>query len=112
MIGFGRKIKGRLESEYHGRIGPGDEDGSKMRILNGIATLTDEGNRHEGDQRHVGICLGELGLMEGSRSVSAPGGKEKMTEEGERAWGVESVQWFGGEAELPSARHIRCHLLG
>ena len=70
---FREKIKERFEAKYRGRIGPGDKEGKEMRILNRIVTWTDEGIRYEGDQRHVEIGLEELGLMEGSRSVSTPG---------------------------------------
>ena len=47
-----------------------------MRISSRIVIGTDEGSRHEGDQRHLAIGLEEPGFMEGSSSVSAPKGKE------------------------------------
>ena len=67
-----------------------------MRILNRIVTWTDEGVRYEGDQRHVEIGLEELGLMEGSRSVSTPSEKEKITEEGGKELDREESRLYRG----------------
>ena len=93
---FREKIKDRFGVKYRGRIGPGDKEGKEMRILNRIVTWTEEGIRYEGDQRHVEIGLEELGLLEGSRSVSTPGEKEKVTEEGERTLDREESRVYRG----------------
>ena len=65
-------------------LGPEDHHVKELRILNRVVAWKSDGIHYEGDQRHVEIGLEELGLMEGSRSVSTPGEKEKVTEEGER----------------------------
>ena len=48
-----------------------------MRILNRIVTWTSEGIDYEGDQRHVEICMNNLGLMAESREVGTPIEKER-----------------------------------
>jgi hypothetical protein len=47
-----------------------------VRILNRIVTWTNEGIRHEADQRHAEIIVRELGLNESSNSVVTPGVKD------------------------------------
>ena len=43
-----------------------------MKILNRIVEWTPEGIYYEGDQRHVEICMAELGIDQESRSVTTP----------------------------------------
>ena len=43
-----------------------------MRILNRIVEWTPEGILYEGDQRHVEICMQDLGLDQDSREVTTP----------------------------------------
>ena len=54
-----------------GKIGT-REDLKEMRILNRIACWTEDGIEYEGDQRHVEICMRELGLKEESRELVIP----------------------------------------
>ena len=59
---FWREMQERFECKRRGRIGPGKEDKKEMRILNRIVSWTEEGIEYEGDQRHVEICMRDLGL--------------------------------------------------
>ena len=43
-----------------------------MRILSRIVTWTKEGIEYEGDQRHVEICVQDLGLDKYSKEVITP----------------------------------------
>ncbi len=43
-----------------------------MRILNRIVCWKEDGIEYEGDQRHVEICLRELGLGEESKELTIP----------------------------------------
>ena len=43
-----------------------------MRILNRIVCWTEDGLEYEGDQRHVEICMRELGLEKESRELVTP----------------------------------------
>ena len=53
-----------------------------VRVLNRIATWTEEGIEYEGDQRHVEICVVELGLNEEIKEVVTPSDRSKGKEEG------------------------------
>ena len=67
----------KFESKHRGRIGPAIEDAKEMRILNRIVTWTDNGIEYEGDQRHVEICMQNLGLEIDSREVGTPTDKDR-----------------------------------
>ena len=60
---FWKEVQIKFEAKHRGRIGPDDGDEKEMRILNRIVTWTSEGIGYEGDQRHVEICIDNLGLM-------------------------------------------------
>ena len=50
-----------------------------IRILNIIVSWTEEGIEIEGDQRHVEICLLDMGLDESSKGVVTPCDKSKKS---------------------------------
>ena len=74
---FWKEVQLKFESKHRGRIGPDDKDEKEMRILSRIVTWTSEGIDYEGDQRHVEICMDNLGLMAESREVGTPIEKER-----------------------------------
>ena len=59
---FWREIQKKFLSKHRGRIGPAINDLKEMRILNRIVEWTETGIHYEGDQRHVEICIEELGI--------------------------------------------------
>ena len=69
---FWKKLKTKFQSKHRGRLGPALSDEKRIRILNRIGEWGSQGIFYEGDQRHVEICLEELGLDESSREVSTP----------------------------------------
>ena len=69
---FWKNIQERFDCKHRGRLGPGKEDAKEIRILNRIVSWTKEGIEYEGDQRHVEICLRQLGLEKDSRTLSTP----------------------------------------
>ena len=69
---FWAKIKEKFQSKHRGRLGPGPSDLKTIRILNRIVEWREEGIVYEADQRHVEICLKEMGLDESSREVTTP----------------------------------------
>ena len=53
-----------------------------MRIINRIVEWTDSGITYEGDQRHVEICMKDLGVDRNSKAVATPIDKtEKLEKE-------------------------------
>ena len=72
---FWKKLKVRFLSKHRGRLGPQPSDLKSLRILNLIVEWTDGGIYYEGDQKHVEICLRELGLEESSREMLMPSDK-------------------------------------
>ena len=83
---FWKKIQERFECKRRGRLGPGKGDLKEMRILNRIVCWTEEGIEYEGDQRHVEICVRELGLEKESCDLMTPCDKTcgKLEEDEER----------------------------
>ena len=69
---FWDKIQKRFESKHRGRLGPSRNDTKQIRILNRIVEWTDAGILYEGDQRHVEICIRQMGLEESAREVVTP----------------------------------------
>ena len=69
---FWIQISNKLQSKHRGRIGPEESDLKEIRILNRIVTWTDRGITYEADQRHVEICLQEVGLEAHSKTISTP----------------------------------------
>ena len=74
---FWKQVQIKFEAKHRGRIGPDRNDEKEMRILNRIVTWTDEGIDYEGDQRHVEICMANLGIVPESREVGTPIEKER-----------------------------------
>ena len=72
MDWFWAKIKAKFQSKHRGRLGPGPSDMKSIRILNRIVEWRKEGILYEADQRHVEICMKEMGLDESSREVTTP----------------------------------------
>ena len=58
---FWAKIKEKFQSKHRGRLGPGPSDLKSIRILNRIVEWAEDGILYEADQRHVEICLREMG---------------------------------------------------
>ena len=69
---FQKKIKTKFLSKHRGRLGPGPSDLKRLRILNRIVEWSEKGIYYEGDQRHVEICLKEMGIDASSREVTTP----------------------------------------
>jgi len=69
---FWTEISKKFESKHRGRIGPEESDLKEIRILNRIVTWTTSGIQYEADQRHVEICLQEVGLEDSSKPISTP----------------------------------------
>ena len=69
---FWNQISTKFQSKHRGRIGPEASDTKEIRILNRIVTWTPAGITYEADQRHVEICLREVGLEESSKPISTP----------------------------------------
>ena len=65
-------IQKRFESKHRGRLGPWRNDKKQIRILTRIVERTDAGILHEEDQRHVEICIKQVGLEESTREVMTP----------------------------------------
>ena len=72
MDWFWTKIKSKFLSKHRGRLGPGPSDLKSIRILNRIVEWSEKGIYYEGDQRHVEVCLKEMGIDESSREVTTP----------------------------------------
>ena len=81
---------------YQGRIGPQEKDEKSIRILNRVATWTEDGIEYEGDQRHVEICLKELKLYEDSKEVTTPGDKSHRNNQNNRVLGKDESRKFRG----------------
>ncbi len=64
---FWGKIQERFECKHRGRLGPEKGDLEHIRILNRIVSWTEECIEIEGDQRHVEICLLDMGWMRAPR---------------------------------------------
>jgi hypothetical protein len=79
-----------------GRIGPQEKDGKSIRILNRVVTWQEDGIEYEGDQRHVEICLKELGLCEDSKEVTTPGDKNHRMNQSNRVLGKDESRKFRG----------------
>ena len=69
--------------KIRGRLGPEDDDDKIIRIPNSIVEWTDQGIRHEADQRHAELIIKEVGLKGNSKGVATPGSKAEKEEEGE-----------------------------
>ena len=69
---FWKKIKTKSLSKHRGRLGPEPSDLKSIRILNRIVEWGSEGILYEVDQRHVAICVQEMGIEESSREVTTP----------------------------------------
>ena len=67
---FWKRIGEKFQSKHRGRLGPTQSD--TKEILNRIISWTEQGTLYEADQRHVEICLKEVGVGESSREVSTP----------------------------------------
>ena len=52
---FKSRMDTKFEIKHKGRMGPRPEDIKSVRILNRIATWTNEGIEYESDQRHAEI---------------------------------------------------------
>ena len=63
---FWEATSDKFQSKHRGIIGPGNSDLEEMQVLNRIVSWTPEGITYEADQRHVEICLQELGPDESS----------------------------------------------
>ena len=61
-------------------------------------TWTEEGIEYEGDQRHVEICLKELGLGEDSKEVTTPGEKSQRKNQSKEVLGRDESKKFRGIA--------------
>ena len=66
---FWKRVQEKFESKHCGRIGPDISDQKEMRILNRMVTWAEHGIEYEGDQRHVDICMQDLGLTDESRRI-------------------------------------------
>ena len=67
-------IQKRFESKHRGRFDPGRNHTKELRVLNRTVEWTDadDGILYEGDQRHVEICIKQMGLEESTREVLTP----------------------------------------
>ena len=65
------------EVKFRGRLGEGETQGSSICILNRIFEwIEGKGIWYESDPRHAEIIIRDLGLKEGSKSLSTPGSRE------------------------------------
>ena len=76
MDWFWKEIQKRFESKHRGRIGPAPGDQKAMRIFNRVVEWID-------DQRHVEICIKDLGIDHNSCSVATPIDKREKLEKEE-----------------------------
>ena len=74
---FWKEVQIKFEAKHRGRIGPDEGDEKEVRTFNRIVTVTSEGIEYEGYQRHVEICMENLGLITKSREVGTPIEKER-----------------------------------
>lgn len=58
---FWAMVQGRFESKHRGRLGPGRSDKKQICILNRVVEWTDAGILREDAQRHVEICIKQMG---------------------------------------------------
>ena len=67
-----QQLQTRYDIKLSAVLGPGRSDDKSVRILNRIATRTEEGIEYEADQRHAEMILKELVLCS-ARPMSTPG---------------------------------------
>ena len=76
------QMSARWECKFRGRLGPAPEDDKSIRVLNRIFEWCEDGIRIEPDQRHAEIITKLMGVDQGN-SVSSPGVKQELDEDGE-----------------------------
>ena len=81
----------RYEVKVRGRMGPGAKDDKSIRILNRILQWTNEGLVYEADQRHIEIIIDELGLTDSKATLSTPGVKTNVDEDGDELLGPQQA---------------------
>ena len=89
------KIQDKFEVKFRGRLGPGNEGDKGVGIFNGIVTWTADGIRYETDQRHAEIIICQVGLNDGSSSLSTPGVKDNQDGSERKVGNKEATQCTG-----------------
>ena len=69
---FWKIVSEIFESKNRRRVGSGLSDRTEMRTLNRKVTWTRESVQYEADQRHVKVCLKEMGVDGESREANTP----------------------------------------
>eukprot|EP00959_Pyramimonas_sp_CCMP1952_P395371 8284581-Pyramimonas_sp.AAC.1 len=91
-----------------GRLGPGTTCFKSVRTLNRVVERGRDGSLHEAGQKHVEVCIRELGLVQDKAIHDVPAGNsnpKKKTILPTKSCNRE-ITSFGGQCELSSAKPL------